>query len=301
MSINTTQIANLLKPGLACIFGDYAQYNDQWKEIYEIYQSDKAVEQEVEMRMLSIGQIRPEGSPTAVDNGMGQRNITSYLNQYVGLSFSITRQAQMDNLYKSRFPMMAKSLKNAMRQTKNILGANILNNGFDANFPIGDGQPLLSINHPIDTGVFANTFAVQADLNEGSLESAIIQIQQFRDLAGNLCMNSPKKMIVPPQGQFVADRLLGSAFRTGTTINDISSIHHQNSIPEGFKVNHYLTLPNSWYILTDADNGFKHYVREAIETDVYTDFSTDNLLCKAIERYSFGVSNPRIVFACNGP
>lgn len=301
MSVNTAAIGNLLRPGLAAVFGDYAQYPSQWTEIFDIYESDKAIEQEVEMRMLGLAQLRPEGAPTAVDNNMGQRNITSYVSQYIALSFSITRQAIMDNLYKTKFPMMVKSLKKSMAQTKEILGANILNNGFNAAFPIGDGQALFSVNHPIDTGVVANTFAVQADLNEGSMESAIIAIQQFKDLAGIVTMNQPKKMIVPPQGQFVAERLLGSAFRTNTNTNDISATHNLNSIPEGYRVNQFITLANSWFILTDAPDSFKHYVREKIETDVYTDFSNDNLLAKAVERYSFGVSNFRGGFACNGP
>lgn len=300
MAINTTAIANLLRPGLAAVFGDYANYPSQWSEIFETYESDKAVEIEVEMKMLGLAQIRPEGSPTAVDT-MGQRIVTSYTHKYVALSFTITRQAIMDNLYKTKFPLMVKALKKSMAQTKEILGSSILNNGFDNSYPIGDGQPLFSTAHPIDGSVVANRPTVQADLNEASLESAIIAIQQFKDQAGLIVQAKPEKMVVPPQGQFVADRLLGSAFRTNTANNDISAIYNVSAIPQGYRVNQYLTLPNSWFVLTDAPDGFKHYIREPLETDVYTDFATDNLLAKAVERYSFGVSNFRCAYGSNGP
>jgi phage major head subunit gpT-like protein len=299
MAINTTAIANLLRPGLAAVFGDYAAYPSQWSEIFDVYESDKAVEIEVEMKMLGLAQIRPEGSPTAVDT-MGQRITTSYVHKYVALSFNITRQALKDNLYKTKFPLMVRALKKSMAQTKEILGASILNNGFSASFPIGDGQPLFSTAHPIDGGTVANTPAVAADLNEASLESALITIQQFKDQAGLIVMNKAQKLIVPPQGQFVAERLLASAFRTNTANNDISAVYNTSAIPDGYRVNQFLTTANSWFVLTDAPDGFKHYVREALETDVYADFSTDNLLAKAVERYSFGVSNFRAAYGSPG-
>ena len=303
MAINTTQIANLLRPGLAAVFGDYPQYPSQWSEIFEVYQSDKAVEIETEMKMLGLGQIRPEGAPTAVDS-MQQAITTSYVHKYVGLSFAITRQALMDNLYKQKFPLMVRSLKKSLAQTKEILGASILNNGFNAAFPIGDGQPLFSLNHPIVSGgVVPNTPVTQADLSEASLEAAIITIQQFKDQAGLIVHTRPEKLIVPPQGQFTAERLLQSSFRTGTNNNDISATYNLQSVPQGYRVNQFLTpfQPNAWFLVTDAPDGFKHYVREKIETDVYTEFSTDNLLAKAIERYSFGVSNFRAAYGSNGP
>jgi len=297
MAINTGAIANLLRPGLAAVFGSYPMYPSQWSEIFDIYESDKAVEIEVEMKMLGLAQIRPEGSQTAMDN-MGQRIITNYVHKYIGLGFVITRQAIMDNLYKTRFPMMATALRDSLAQTKEILGASVLNNGFNAAFPIGDGQPLFSTAHPIDGGTFANTAAVAADLNEASLESGIITIQQFKNQAGLIVQTKPKKLIVAPQNQFVAERLLASAFRTNTANNDISAIYNTTAIPEGYRVNQFLTTTSgqAWFVVTDAPDGFKHYVREKVETDVYTDFSTDNLQAKAIERYSFGVSNPRAAY-----
>jgi hypothetical protein len=299
MAINTTAIANLLRPGLAAVFGDYAMYPAQWPEIYETHDSDKAVEIEVEMKMLGLAQIRAEGAPTAVDT-MGQRIVTSYVHRYVGLSFNITRQAIMDNLYKTKFPLMVQALKKSMSQSKDILGASVLNNGFNPAYPIGDGQPLYSLNHPIDSGVVANMPSVPAQLNEASIESAIVTIQQFQDQAGLIVQTKPRKMIVPPQLQFTADRLLESAFRTNTANNDISAIYNISAIPQGYRVNQYLTNPNAWFILTDASNGFKHYIREPIETGVYTDFATDNLLAKAIERYSFGNSNFRSTYGSSG-
>jgi phage major head subunit gpT-like protein len=303
MAINTTQIANLLRPGLAAVFGDYPQYPSQWSEIFEVYHSDKAVEIEEEMKMLGLAQIRPEGAPTAVDS-MQQAITTSYVHKFVGLSFAITQQAMEDNLYKSKFPLMVRALKKSLAQTKEILGASILNNGFNAAFPIGDGQPLFSLNHPITAGgVVANTPVVQADLSEASLEAAIVTVQQFKDQAGLIIQTKPLKLIVPPQGQFTAERLLQSSFRVGTQLNDINALYNLQMVPQGYRVNQYLTpyQPNAWYLLTDAPDGFKHYVRTPVKTDVYTEFSTDNLLAKAVERYSFGVSNFRAAYGSNGP
>lgn len=300
MAINTSAIAALLRPGLSAVFGDYPSYPSQWSEIFEIYESDKATEIEVEMKMLGLAQIRAEGSPTAQDS-MGQRILTNYTHKYIGLSFSITRQSIMDNLYKSKFPLMVKALKKSLAQTKEILGANVLNNGFNSQYPIGDGQPLFSTSHPIDGGVVANTPSVAADLNEASLESAIIAIQQFKDQAGLIIQTKPEKLIVPTTVQFVAERLLGSSFRTNTANNDISATYNLTSVPKGYRVNQYLSQNNYWFLLTDAPDSFKHFVREGIETDVYSEFATDNLLAKAVERYSFGVSNFRGAYGSAGP
>ena len=304
MAINTGAIANLLRPGLAAILSEQPKYPTQWSEIFEVYESDKAQEIEVEMKMLGLAQIRAEGAATAFDT-MGQRIITNYLHQWVALGFVITRQSIEDNLYKSYFPMGARALRDSLNQSKEILGASILNNGFSATFPVGDGQPLFSTAHPIDGGTYANTPTVVSDLNEASLEQAIIGIQQFRDQAGLIIKNQPRKIIVGPQNQFVADRLLGSAFRTNTANNDISAVYNMSSVPDGFRVNQFVTQINSpavntWFLLTDAPQGFKHYIRTKAETDVYTDFSTDNLQCKGVERYSFGVTNPRAAWGNHG-
>jgi len=302
MAINLADEAQLLRPGLAAVFGDYAKYPAQWPEIFETHKSDKSVEIEVEMKFLGLAQLRAEGAATVM-NDMGQRIVTNYNHKAVALGFVITRMAMLDNLYKNRFPMMANALKASLAQTKEVLGASVLNNGFNAAFPIGDGQALFSTAHPIDGGTYANTPAVTSDLNEASLEQAIIGVQQFRDQAGLIVMTKPRKLIVGVQNQFVADRLLESAFRVNTANNDINAVYNTASVPMGYRTNQFVTQVsggNAWYLLTDAQDGFKHYVRETAETDVYADFSTDNLQCKAMERYSFGVSNPRAAWGNHG-
>tara|TARA_R110000787_G_scaffold90493_1_gene190995 strand:- start:235 stop:1140 length:906 start_codon:yes stop_codon:yes gene_type:complete len=299
MTINTSQIQQLLRPGLAEVFGDYPMYPAEYTSIFETKSSDKAVEIEVEMKMLGLASQKGEGAPTAFQD-MGQRVVSTYYHRYTSVGFIITRQAMKDNLYESQFPQQSTSLRNSMMQSKEVNGAAVLNNGFNAAFPGGDGVSLFSTAHPIDTGTFANTPAVQTDLNEAALQSAITAISQFRDQAGLICMTKPECLIVPPQLQFTADRLLHSEFRTGTANNDINAIYNMAAVPNGYKVNHFLTDTNAWFLKTNADNGLKHYVREKLETDVFTDFTTDNLLAKAIERYSFGWSNSRAMFASSG-
>lgn len=299
MAINTTAIRDLLRPGLAAVFGDYPMYPGQWSEIFERHTSDKAVEIEVEIKLLGLASIKAEGASVAYDS-MGQRYVTNYVHRYAAIGFIITRQAMKDNLYQSRFPLQAKALKNSLAQCKEVLGAAVLNNGFDTNYPLGDGQALFSTTHPIDGAVVANTPSVQADLNETTLQDAIVTIQQFKDAAGLRVMTKPTKMIVPPQLQWTAERLLKSEFRTNTGNNDISAIVSTSAVPQGYRVNQFLTDTNAWFVLTDAPNSFKYYEREAIETDVYVDFDTDNLKAKAIERYSFGVSNFRGGYGSSG-
>lgn len=299
MPINTAAIASLLRPGLADIFGDYPMYPAQWKEIFDVHTSDKAVEVDVEIKMLGLAQLRAEGAGTFYDT-MQQTYLTNYINRYVSIGFIITRQAIKDNLYKSRFPMQAKALKDSFNQTEEVLGAAVINNGFDTNYPIGDGQPLFSTAHPIVGGTVANTFTVQADLNEASLEDAIVAIQQFKNQAGLIVMTKPQKLLVPPQLQWTANRLLESSFRVGTANNDVNSINNTSAIPQGYRVNQFFTDPSQWTIKTDAPSGFKKYDREALEIDMYTDFDNDNLKVKGITRYSFGVSNFRAAFGSQG-
>ena len=299
MTINTSQIQQLLRPGLADVFGDYPMYPAEYAEIFTVKTSDKAVEIEVEMKLLGLASQKAEGAPTAFQD-MGQRVISTYYHRYTSVGFIITRQAMKDNLYESQFPQQAQSLRNSMMQSKEVNGASVLNNGFSASYPGGDGVSLFSTAHPIDTGTFANTPTVQTDLNESSLQDAITATSQFRDQAGLITMTKPVKLIVPPQLQFTADRLLNSQFRTGTANNDINAIYNMSAVPQGYRVNHFLTDTNAWFLMTDAPNGLKHYVREKLETDVFTDFTTDNLLAKAIERYSFGWSNARSIFGSSG-
>lgn len=299
MTINTGSIIRELRPGLAYVLSSMPIYPPQWSDIYEVYDSDKHAEIEIENRMLGLAQFRAEGAPTAMDT-MGERIVTNYVHKTIGLGFIITRMAIMDNLYKTKFPMMTKSLKNSLATTKNILGAGPLNTAFDANFPIGDGQSLCSTSHPIDGGIVANKPTTDVDLSEAAIEAALVGISQFKDQAGLPLQIKAKKLIVSASNDFQANRLLNSVFRVGTANNDISAIYNMSSVPEGHKVNNFLNRPNAWFLLTDADNGFKHFVREPVEIDVYTDMDTDNIKCKAVERYSFGVSNFRAVYGSSG-
>jgi hypothetical protein len=299
--INTGQISQLLRPGLKAVFGDYASYPAQWKDIFRTYQSDKYQEIEVEMKYLGNADIKPEGQPIASDT-MGQRIVTNYIHKRVGLSFTITKEAIEDNLYKNQFPQQARSLRDALSSTKNILGANVLNNAFNSSYPIGDGQPVCSSAHPIDGGTFSNSLADSAtvDFSEAGLEQAVIAIQKFPMQSGILAQTMAKKLIVPRELQFAASRLLNSQFRVSTANNDINAMYHNDYIPEGYKVNQYLTSPDAWFIITDAPDGLKHFQRTGVEIDSYVDFQTDNAIFKATERYSFGVSNPRGVFGSPG-
>ena len=299
MTINTAQIQNLLRPGLAAVFGSDPMYPTQWTEIFETHQSDKQIELDVELKMMGLGAIRPEGSPTQFQD-MGQRYVTQYINRYIAAGFIITRGAQKDNLYKSEFPKQAQSLKNSLDQTTEVLGASVLNNGFNASFPGGDGEPLFDTAHPIDNGNVANTFATQADLNETSLEAALTSINQFQDVAGLRVMVQARKMIVGPTLQWTANRILNSQFRTGTAVNDISATFNVQAVPDGYRVNQFLTDTNAWFILTNAQHGLKYYNREPYETSMFVDFSTDNIMAKAIKRFSFGWSNFRAAFGSSG-
>jgi hypothetical protein len=300
MAVNTAAIKSLLRPGLNSVFGDYPMYPGQWSEIFTRNRSDKQAEIDVETRFLGLASLKTEGASIAYDNGMGERYVTTYLNQTIGLGFIITKEAMEDNLYKSAFPKQAQALRRSMEQTKEIRGAAVLNNGFNSSFAVGDGQALFSTSHPIDNGLVANTFTVQADLNEASLEQAVIGTQQFRDIAGLRVMVKPTKLVVPPQLQFTAERLLKTELRTGTANNDVNAMYSLSTVPQGYRVNQYLTDPNGWFLMTNADNGFNYFERTGLETDMTTDFDTKSIKVSAVERYSFGVSNWRAAWGSQG-
>lgn len=300
--INTGQIAQLLRPGLKAAFGMYPTYPEQWTEIFKTIPSDKFQEIEVELKFLGPADIKPEGQPIATDT-MGQRIVTNYIHKRIGLSFTITKEAIEDNLYQNQFPQQAESLRNSLRITKNILGANVLNNAFNPAYPIGDGQPLCSTTHPIDGGVFSNTFGAgnpAVGFSEAGVEAAIVAIQKYPMQSGILSQTMATKIIIPRELQFNASRLLNSTYRTGTADNDISALYHNDYIPQGYRVNQFLTSPTAWFVLTDADNGFKHFQRTPVQTDTYVDYPTDNVMAKATERYSFGCSNSRAIFGSPG-
>lgn len=300
--INTGSIAQLLRPGLQAVFGSYTTYPDQWKEIFKTYQSDKFQEIDVEMKYFGAGVIKPEGQAIATDSA-GQRVVNSYIHKTVGLSFTLTQESIEDNLYKSEFPQQAKNLRNSLMVTKNILGANVLNNAFNPAYAIGDGQSVCSTAHPIDGGTYSNAFntgGVTVDFSEAGLEQAIMLIQQFPMQSGLLSQTMARKLILPRTLQFAASRLLNSQFRVDTANNDINALYHNDYIPEGYKINQYLTSNTAWFILTDAPDGLKHFQRSPVTTDTYVDYPTNNVMCKAMERYSFGVSNPRGIFGSPG-
>ncbi len=299
MSTNTGQIAQLLRPGLKAIVGELPTYPEQWKEIFTSYDSDKYQEIEVEMRFPGAASIKTEGQAVATDSAIGQRIITNYIHKTVGLNEILTKEAIRDNLYQNQFPKLAVSLRSSLRTTKNILGANILNNAFNAVFPTGDGQALCSTSHPVDGGVYSN-LAPAAAFSETALEVMLIQVQKFVMQSGILAQTMAKKLILPKELQFQASRILNGSFRTGTGDNDINAIYHGDYIPEGYRINQYLRSPSSYFMITDSPDGFKHFQRDPVETDTHADYITNNIMMKAEERYSFGVTNARCVVGSQG-
>lgn len=299
MAINTTAIRSFLEPGLNAVFGSYDSWPAAHTQIFTQYQSEKAVEHDIEFSPLGLAQVKAEGAKTSYDT-MGQRTQTNYQHKYVALGFIVTRQAIKDNLYKSQFPMQAKSLRTSFMQTKEVQAAAVFNNAFDSAYPIGDGNQLCDTDHRIDTGTQANTPSTQVDLNETSLEAAWKTIKKWRDWRNRRINITPKKLIVPIDNAFVAERLLKSDKRIGTANNDISAVVSMGVLPEGYMVHPYLTDTTAWFIKTDADNGFKHFQREKFETGMSTDDDTQNLKVWGIERYSFGVSDWRCVYGSSG-
>jgi hypothetical protein len=297
MAMSTMQIRDLLLPGLSEVFGDYDHFPSQWSDIFERHTSEMAYERDVEVKMLGLAQLRAEGQATAFEDP-GQRFVYVYRHVGVALGFICTKFAIRDNLYRTQFGPNTRALKFSLAQTKEVYGANVLNNAQSAapQFAGGDGVPLLSVSHPIDVGVVANRPAVSADLNETSLQDAIIAVRRFRDAAGLRVMVQPRKLIIPPDLQFVATRLLRSTLRAGTADNDINALKELMVVPDGFAINDFLTNTRSWFLKTNCPDGLKHFSRDPLETDMFTDFGTDNLMTKATERYSFGWSNFRSIY-----
>lgn len=297
--ITRSNIPSLLRPGLASVFGDYNIYPALWKDVYSIHRSDKAVEYEMEMQGLGIAQMKADGSPVA-SSTMQQGYETSYVMQYYGISFQITRASIMDNLYESEFPKQALQLRNSLDTLKNINAMYLFNNAFNANSTVSDGQPLCSTAHPISTGALANTFTNGVQFNEAAVEDAITIIKSWQNLAGLQINLSTVKALVPQSRAFDAARIFKSEYRTQTANNDINAIVHDKYMPGGYIVNQFITNPNFWFILTDEPNGFKYYLRENLDIDFITDVLTDNVTVRAIERYSYNCSNWRAVFGSTG-
>jgi hypothetical protein len=291
-TITTTQIRDLLLPGLNKIFGEYPQLPKQWSEVFDKSSSDMAVERDVEMKLLGLAQLRSEGAATQMDS-MGERYQSVYRHIQVALGFVVTRNAIRDNLYKKQFAPSAKALRNSIAQTEEVYGASVLNNAATSGYEGGDGVVLLSTAHPIETGTVANTPSVQAQLNETSLTDGLVAVRRFRDAAGLRAMIGVDKLIVPPELQWTAERLTVTQLRVGTADNDINAVRSRGALPGGFVINDFISNTSAWFLKTKLDDALRYFERDSLESDAYVDFSTDNLQVKATKRFSFGYSNFR--------
>ena len=303
MAISRAQLLKELLPGLNALFGlEYATYGQQHKEIYETESSERSFEEETKLSGFSAAPVKNEGTAIAYDNA--QEAFTArYNHETIALGFSLTEEAIEDNLYDSLSARYTKALARAMAYTKQVKAAAVLNNGFtnSAAYYGGDGVPLFSASHPlVSGGVNSNIPTTPADLNETSLEAAVIQIAQWTDERGLLIAAKPKKLVVPPSLQFVATRLLETELRVGTTDNDINALKNNGSVSEGYTVNNFLTDTNGWFLTTDVPNGMKHFVRTPLSNSMDGDFDTGNVRYKSRERYSFGWSDPLGMYGSQG-
>jgi len=301
MAISRAQLLKELLPGLNALFGlEYATYQEEHKEIYETETSERSFEEETKLSGFSAAPVKNEGSAIAYDNAQ-EAWTARYNHETIALGFSLTEEAIEDNLYDSLSARYTKALARGMAYTKQTKAAAVINNGFSSQFTGGDGVSLFSTAHPlINGGTNSNRPSTGADLNETSLEAAVIQIAAWTDERGLLIAAKPKKLIVPPALQFVATRLLETSLRVGTTDNDINALKNNGSIPEGYTINHYLTDTNGWYLTTDVPNGLKHFVRTPLANSMDGDFDTGNVRYKSRERYSFGWSDPLGMFGSPG-
>lgn len=300
MAISRAQLLKELLPGLNALYGmEYSTYENEHAEIYETETSERSFEEEVKLSGFGTAPVKAEGSALAYDNA--QEAFTSrYTHETIAMGFSITEEAMEDNLYDSLSARYTKALARAMAHTKQVKAASLLNTGFDS-FRSGDGAFLFSTSHPTVSGTTnSNRPSVGVDLNETALEQAVIDIAAYVDERGLLIAARPRKLIVPPSLMFVATRLLQTELRTGTADNDTNAIRTNGSIPEGYRVNHYLTDDDAWFLTTDVPNGMKHFVRVAMQTSMDGDFDTGNVRYKARERYSFGVSDPLGIYGSPG-
>jgi hypothetical protein len=291
MAISRSQLLKELLPGLNALFGlEYQKYGEEHKEIYESETSERSFEEETKLSGFGAAPVKAEGSAIAYDNAQ-EAWTTRYNHETIAMGFSITEEAVEDNLYDSL----------SARYTKQVKSAAVLNNGFSASYKGGDNVALFSTSHPlVGGGVNSNTPAAQVDLNETSLEAAIIQIAAWTDERGLLIAAKPRKLIVPPALMFVAKRILDTDLRVATADNDLNAIKSMGAVPEGYTVNHFLTDTNAWFIKTDVPNGMKHFTRSPMSTGMDGDFDTGNVRYKARERYSFGWSDPLGMWGTSG-
>ena len=301
MAISRAQLLKELLPGLNALFGlEYAKYGEEHKEIYETETSERSFEEETKLSGFTAAPVKNEGSAIAYDNAQ-EAWTARYTHETIAYGFSITEEAIEDNLYDSLSSRYTKALARAMAYTKQVKAAAVLNNGFSSAVTYGDGQPLFSTAHPlVSGGTNSNTTVVGVDLNETSLENAVIQIAGWTDERGLLIAAKPRKLVVPPNLMFTATRLLQTELRVATADNDVNALKMMGSIPEGYTVNHFLTDTNAWFLTTDVPNGLKHFVRTPLSTSMDGDFDTGNVRYKSRERYSFGVSDPLGIFGSPG-
>jgi hypothetical protein len=300
MAISRAQLVKELEPGLNALFGlEYKNYADEHTQIFDVENSDRAFEEEVMLSGFANASVKPEGSSVNYDTA--QESFTArYTHETLALAFSITEEAIEDNLYDRLASRYTKALARSMANAKQVKAANVLNNAFSSSFTGGDGVELCSAVHPIVAGTFKNELSTAADLNETSLEQALIDIAAMTDERGLKIAAKGVKMIIPSALQFTAERLMKSQGRTATADNDINAVGSMGMIPQGYVVNHYLTDTDAFFIKTDVPNGLKMFVRAPIKTAMEGDFETGNVRYKARERYSFGFSDPRGIFGSPG-
>lgn len=300
MAISRAQLAKELEPGLNALFGlEYNRYERQHEEVYTEESSDRAFEEEQMLTGFGNAPVKAEGAAVQFDSA-GETYTARYVMETIALAFSVTEEAVEDNLYDRLSTRYTRALARSMAHTKQIKAASILNNSFDVNSPIGDGAALVSAAHPTVTGNQSNILAVAADLNETSIEEALIRIQDFRDEKGLRVAIQGRKLVIPKELQFTAERILKSDLRVATADNDVNAMKNMGMLPDGYTVNQFLLDPSAWWIKTDAPDGFKYFNRVPISTKMEGDFDTGNMRFKARERYAFGVSDWRCVFGTPG-
>ena len=302
MAISRAQLLKELLPGLNALFGmEYQRYGEEHKEIYETETSERSFEEETKLSGFAAAPVKNEGNAIAYDNAQ-EAWTARYNHETIALGFSLTEEAVEDNLYDTLSARYTKALARAMAYTKQVKAAHVLNNGFDgSNYPGGDGKALFATDHPlVSGGTNSNTQGTMADLNETSLENAVIQIAGWTDERGLLIAAKPRKLIIPPSLQFVATRLLETELRVGTADNDINALKSNGAIPEGYAINHFLTDNDAYFLTTDVPNGMKHFERTPLTTSMDGDFDTGNVRYKARERYSFGWSDPLGMWGSEG-
>ena len=298
--ITTGSTPKLLWPGLSEIWGmAYDEYMPEWKEVFEMWRSDKNYEEDVSMTGMGLAPVKAEGSALQYDT-MKQAYVTRYVNVAYSIGYIITREEIADNLYAQFGAQRAKNVAFSMHQTKENVGANIFNRAFNASYTGGDGVSLVNAAHPTEGGTLSNTLAVAADLSEASLENALIDIADFRDNRNNRINVKGRCLLVPTDLQFEATRILKNPERPATTNRDINAMYAMGMLPDGIKVNHFLTNPKAWFVVTNCPSGLKYYEREAPRFEADNDFSTKNALFSGYERYSFGWSDWRSVYGSPG-